>query len=186
MHLYPSGQEGWCLTWKEPIFGGDRRVVGLVGLSRDLRSANASPRRNGRPVKGPPLRPNATGNDFESPRHREASEPIGFPVRPTHTSDVWTIGGAVLTGLRIDLASERLRRGNEPVSQIALDCGYADQTAFSRQFRKTVGVSPGVLRRTRSPDAARISGARSFAAHGAISAKILVAREAHATDAAAP
>ena len=46
--------------------------------------------------------------------------------------------------------SERLRQTDDPLSQIALDCGYADQTAFSRQFRRTVGVSPGVSRRTRS------------------------------------
>jgi PAS domain S-box-containing protein len=43
LHLYPDGQEGWCLTWKEPLFDRARRVVGLIGLSRDLRPANAAP-----------------------------------------------------------------------------------------------------------------------------------------------
>src|SRR5271168_3155738 len=41
LHLYPDGGEGWCLTWKEPLFDRAGRVVGLVGLSRDLRPANA-------------------------------------------------------------------------------------------------------------------------------------------------
>ncbi len=58
--------------------------------------------------------------------------------------------GQYLTRLRIDQASERLRRSDEPISQIALDCGYADQTAFTRQFRKVVGLSPGSYRKARA------------------------------------
>src|SRR5574340_511712 len=42
LHLYPDGREGWCLTWKEPLFDRERAVIGLVGLSRDVRSANTS------------------------------------------------------------------------------------------------------------------------------------------------
>jgi len=50
--------------------------------------------------------------------------------------------GQYLTRLRIDRACGRLRRSNAPISHVALDCGYADQTAFTRQFRKVVGLSP--------------------------------------------
>jgi AraC-like DNA-binding protein len=30
---------------------------------------------------------------------------------------------------------------------VALDCGYSDQSAFTRQFRQTVGLSPLEYRR---------------------------------------
>jgi AraC-like DNA-binding protein len=55
--------------------------------------------------------------------------------------------GQYLTRFRLEQATERLRRSNDPISAIALDCGYADQTAFTRQFRKVVGLSPGRFRR---------------------------------------
>ena len=54
--------------------------------------------------------------------------------------------GQYLTRLRIDRACGRLRHSDAPISQIALDCGYADQTAFTRQFRKVVGLSPCAYR----------------------------------------
>ena len=38
LHLYPNGKEGWCLTWKEPLLGRDKRIVGLCGISRDLQA----------------------------------------------------------------------------------------------------------------------------------------------------
>jgi AraC-like DNA-binding protein len=50
--------------------------------------------------------------------------------------------GQYLTRLRIDRACGHLRRSELPISQIALDCGCADQTAFTRQFHKVVGLSP--------------------------------------------
>ena len=30
---------------------------------------------------------------------------------------------------------------------VALNCGYSDQSAFTRQFRRTIGMSPGEYRR---------------------------------------
>jgi AraC-like DNA-binding protein len=32
------------------------------------------------------------------------------------------------------------------LSELALECGYADQAAFTRQFHKTVGLTPGAYR----------------------------------------
>ena len=38
LHLYPNGKEGWCLTYKEPLLDIDKKVIGLVGISKDLHS----------------------------------------------------------------------------------------------------------------------------------------------------
>lgn len=48
---------------------------------------------------------------------------------------------------RIELAQRCLREGSQPISQVALDCGFADQAHFSRAFAKHAGVPPGVWRR---------------------------------------
>jgi AraC family transcriptional regulator len=48
---------------------------------------------------------------------------------------------------RIERAQEMIRLTEKPLSEIALDCGLADQAHLSRHFRRVVGVSPGAWRR---------------------------------------
>jgi AraC-like DNA-binding protein len=45
------------------------------------------------------------------------------------------------TKLRIEEAMRRLH-GNDSVAAIGLACGFADQSAFARQFKATVGMTP--------------------------------------------
>lgn len=52
-----------------------------------------------------------------------------------------------LTGRRVARAAERLRSGSDHVLDIALDCGFADVTTFSRAFRRRTGLSPSAYRR---------------------------------------
>lgn len=51
-----------------------------------------------------------------------------------------------LTGWRIQLAAERLRAGPEPLGRIAEGVGYDSEAAFSRAFKREMGVSPGTWR----------------------------------------
>ena len=52
-----------------------------------------------------------------------------------------------LIKVRIDSACEHLARADHPIARVALDCGYSDQSAFSRQFRQVVGISPLAYRK---------------------------------------
>jgi AraC family transcriptional regulator len=57
---------------------------------------------------------------------------------------------------RIARAQELMLSGDAPLSQIAFDCGLADQAHLSRLFRRLVGDSPSAWRRAhveRQPDA---------------------------------
>jgi AraC-like DNA-binding protein/DNA-binding MarR family transcriptional regulator len=49
--------------------------------------------------------------------------------------------------LRIAKAQELLRYGAFPLAEIALATGFAEQSHFTRCFKKVVGVSPGAWRR---------------------------------------
>src|SRR5581483_2447150 len=40
LHFYPTGRCGWCLTNKLPLRGSSGQTVGLVGVSKDLQTAN--------------------------------------------------------------------------------------------------------------------------------------------------
>ena len=48
---------------------------------------------------------------------------------------------------RLDAARRLLSEGDEPVAAIALACGYCDQSAFTRQFKAAVGLTPLEYRR---------------------------------------
>ncbi|MGB5630828.1 MAG: helix-turn-helix transcriptional regulator, partial [Woeseiaceae bacterium] len=50
---------------------------------------------------------------------------------------------------RISHASRVLVETDLPIADIALEAGYADQSAFTRQFRRSTGLSPSAYRRVR-------------------------------------
>jgi AraC-like DNA-binding protein len=52
-----------------------------------------------------------------------------------------------LTRWRMQVASGFLRDTNAKLVEISLDVGYESEAAFSRAFKREVGVSPGAWRR---------------------------------------
>jgi AraC-like DNA-binding protein len=53
-----------------------------------------------------------------------------------------------LAAWRIQLAAERLRGGNESVPRVAASVGYESDAAFSRAFKRLIGMAPGRWRET--------------------------------------
>ncbi|HVN02296.1 MAG TPA: AraC family transcriptional regulator [Caulobacteraceae bacterium] len=51
-----------------------------------------------------------------------------------------------LIGWRIQLACERLKSSRDPLARIAEAVGYESEAAFSRAFKREMGVSPGAWR----------------------------------------
>ena len=52
-----------------------------------------------------------------------------------------------LTGLRVERAKQMMQSTAEPLSQIALACGLADQAHLCKVFRRCVGHTPSAWRR---------------------------------------
>jgi AraC family transcriptional regulator len=48
---------------------------------------------------------------------------------------------------RVVLSKEKLRDDGLSLSDVAIECGFSDQSHLTRVFRQTVGVSPGAWRR---------------------------------------
>jgi AraC-like DNA-binding protein len=50
---------------------------------------------------------------------------------------------------RIETAKSLIVHTEKPLLDIALECGFTDQSAFNRSFRALVGTTPGTWRRER-------------------------------------
>lgn len=54
--------------------------------------------------------------------------------------------GARLRALRLEFAREQLERADMPIAAVAEAAGFADQSHFTRLFRRTFGLTPGAYR----------------------------------------
>ena len=142
LHLYPDGHEGWCLTYKEPILDRNNLIIGVSGISRDLRSFVA------------------TGDDLSSVSEVLAyiQKNIDQPLRLPHLAAMINLSvyqldqrirsiyqistGQLITRSRINAACHQLNVTSIPIASIAQECGYSDQSAFSRQFKQSTGLTP--------------------------------------------
>lgn len=64
-----------------------------------------------------------------------------------------------LTGQRVERAKQLLNSQTLSLVEVAMVCGFADQSHFTRVFKAVVGVTPGEWRRI---DAVRTAGTKGF------------------------
>lgn len=147
LHLYPDGRSGWCLTYKEPIIGKDHKVIGICGISRDLHS----PDQQGEGLAAMSCAIDHIHHHYDEPlRLPGLAEMAGLSVYQFDQrirALFHVTAGQYLVKIRIDAACLRLSTSDQPIAQVALACGYSDQSAFSRQFKQAVGISPLAYRR---------------------------------------
>lgn len=147
LHLYRGGLRGWCLTDKLPLRDARGAIVGLAGLSRDLQ-----------PPEGGSADYRRVARAAELIRSRHAGPlPLGGVAREVGLGRrqlerlmrrVFGLSpGQLLVQARLEAASRLLREGRLGISDVAQACGYSDHSAFTRQFRATVGLTPTAFRR---------------------------------------
>ena len=142
LHLYPTRLEGWCLTDKIPLRDHEGVVVGLAGISRDLHPTGEDA--EGFAELAAVL--DHTRDRFGSQlRVEDLARIAGLSIYQLNRRLRLLFGitaSQLLTKTRIDAASAMLRTTSRPVADIAHACGYFDQSAFSRVFRRTAGLTP--------------------------------------------
>jgi AraC-like DNA-binding protein len=147
LHSYPTGGRGWCLTNKFPLRGRDGRVVGLYGISRDLQAAHERGKDYGKLAAA--LR--QIKSHYDQPlRVKELAQLAGLSAYQfeQRVRKIFQLtAGQLIQKTRMEVAVQQLRETEKSIATVALDCGYSDQSAFTRQFRQTTGVSPSEYRR---------------------------------------
>jgi PAS domain S-box-containing protein len=146
LQIYPGGATGWCTTSKVPLRARSGQVVGLAGISKDVHATIES------------------GEDYTSLANvlRRINSQYDQPLKIQELAEMAKLStyqfeqrikkifgitaGQFIQKVRMDAAVRRLRDSRDPIAKIALDCGYAEQSSFTRQFKLTVGLSPARYR----------------------------------------
>jgi AraC-like DNA-binding protein len=148
LHIYPRGEVGWCLTTKLPLRNQVGEIVGLVGVSQDLRLPNLQTEDY---LQMASAIEHAEKNLSTPPSVTELAEIAGMSRYQLDRRMRRVFGlatGQWLLKMRLDAARRMLQNSEVPIASISLQAGYADQSAFTRQFRQAIGLSPGEYRST--------------------------------------
>lgn len=145
----PDGSYGWFLTSKSRWTDDAGEPAGLVILSVDQRT----------PADGAaPHRMLAAAVEVARTRFSEQltvgemADAAGMTVTQLERTSRRVLGLSpkqLILRFRLEEALRLLDNTAEPIVDIATRCGYYDQSAFSRHFKRTVGVSPASYRSSR-------------------------------------
>lgn len=137
----------WGLTSKLPVRDAQGRVTGLIGISKDL--AAPVSRDDVSPKVARVLRYLETAYDEpvspSSLARKAGMTPARFArvIRRIHGISPMQL----ITKTRISVGSRLLCETDDSIARIALECGFADHSAFTRAFRAVTGESPTEHRR---------------------------------------
>jgi AraC-like DNA-binding protein len=141
LHLFKSREPGWCLTSKWPLHGAAGDIIGLIGISLDLQSASKT---------HPAYKRLVAVDDF-------IRKHFNHPISMEELTGIAGVSAAQLERYckkvfhltprqmihkaRLEHA-HRLLHTDMAITEVALQCGYTDHSAFSRQFKALTGFSP--------------------------------------------
>lgn len=144
-----EGALDWCTVTKLPLRDPRGRIIGVMmamrpwtGADRGLGTELSEVVEGIRRAPGDPHRASDLARRARlSPRHlqRRFRELFGVGVKE------------FILRARIQAAARLLRASSAPIADIALDCGFYDQSAFTRQFRRRTGMTPQRYRRGHRP-----------------------------------
>jgi AraC-like DNA-binding protein len=145
LHLYPDRDPGWCLTCKLPLRDAQGAIVGLVGISRDL----------GMPDRKHPVYRRVAAAARHIQQHYDQRVQLADLARIAELSVsqieryfhriFYLTPRQMIIQTRLNAASALLA-GDMSVTEIAVACGYHDHSAFTRQFKATIGITPSEYR----------------------------------------
>ncbi|MFM8775190.1 MAG: helix-turn-helix domain-containing protein [Actinomycetota bacterium] len=142
-----DGTLGWYVTSKSAV-REDERVLGVAAVSLDLRAQLQSAQAGlaaaieavrgdvGRPWRFPELA--AIAGLSQVQLERQCRRTLGISPR------------GLIQRQRIEHAVQLITGTDATIGEIASTCGFYDQSSFTRQFRRLLGLTPGAYRSRRN------------------------------------
>jgi AraC-like DNA-binding protein len=146
LHLYVRGEPGWCITNKVPLRDGDGVVSGLVGLSKDLQTPAEEGKGYQELAKSIRYIQSRFGESLRVEELATMSSLSVYQFEQRMKKIFFLTAGQFITKTRIDKARELLKSTDQSIADVAAACGFFDQSAFTRQFKATTGLTPGKYR----------------------------------------
>jgi PAS domain S-box-containing protein len=146
LHWYARRRSGWCLTTKFPMRNAKGAIVGVVGISRDLRAPGD------RGIIPASL---ASALEYLENHCEEANSPRSLasranlpPVRFARLiKRIFLLTPSQLIAqTRLAAAARLLIETERSVADIAYACGYYDHSALTRAFRSATNSTPSQFR----------------------------------------
>lgn len=141
-----SGTLVWFRTTKYPWRDRRGRIMGVMGVTVAHDSRSPLSHGNAAIDRAIDWIRNQTPENL---RVGTLAEEVGIPARSLNRLFQHTLGISVqefLLRSRTQSAASALRETAIPLSAIATDHGFYDQSAFTRQFRKQLGLTPKAYR----------------------------------------
>ncbi|GAA5506684.1 AraC family transcriptional regulator [Novipirellula caenicola] len=137
----------WFVTTKLPVYGKQRAVIGIMGVIRSYEGH----RKTALPysqISGvvEHIRENHRGRITVA----ELAQRANLSTRQLHRKFMDVFGMSVqdfLMKTRMQAACDELIHTHTSIVDIANQLGFCDQSAFTQQFRKHIGVTPSRFRR---------------------------------------
>jgi AraC-like DNA-binding protein len=146
LHIYTGRKAGWCLTTKHPLRDAGGRIIGVTGISRDLNAP--SDKASGFAELAAALKM-MQARYTEGLRIEDIAKKAGLSVYQfeQRVQKLFQMSPLqLLHKLRLDEATRLLRETDLSLSEIALQTGWCDQSAFTRHFSRYSGMAPGRFR----------------------------------------
>lgn len=145
--VFNNRRRGWCLTTKHPLRNRKNAIVGLACLSKDL----IEPSTLGFVDEQLSAATDYVRENYSENISLEALAKIAhlsvsqLDRRIKRIFNLTT--GQFIIKTRVDAVARLLLETDQPAGTIAIDCGFCDQSAMSKQFRQVTGFTPSAYRK---------------------------------------
>ncbi|MGA9276456.1 MAG: AraC family transcriptional regulator [Ilumatobacter sp.] len=147
----PDRTIGWFLTSKSRWTDADGEVAGVVSVSVDLRTHVDADAPHARLAAAVEVARRRFAEPIEVADLADAAE-MSVAQLERSARRVLGLGPKQLVmRFRLEEGLRLLTTTDLPIADVAHRCGYYDQSAFSRHFRKVVGSSPAAYRTAHRP-----------------------------------